>query len=180
MPAMKALLDFAPALLFFGAYYVADIYIATIVLIVSLFLLVGVYWLRERRIHKTHLITAVVAALLGGLTLWIRDPAFIQYKPTAVYAVFALALLLSHVIGDKVLLARIPQKTFQLPEPVWRKVNLAWAGFFAFCAVLNVYVAQQFSEETWVQFKTFGFTVLMFAFLIAHVPFLRQYLPEEE
>ncbi len=176
---MKALLDFSPALLFFGAYYLADIYTATIVLIVALFLLVGVYWLRDRRIHKTHLITAIAAGLLGGLTLWIRDPAFIQYKPTAVYAVFALALLLSHVIGDKVLLARIPQKTIELPDPVWRKVNLAWVGFFAFCALLNVYVAQHFSEETWVQFKTFGFTALMFVFFIAHVPFLRPYLPEE-
>lgn len=176
---MKVLFDFAPALLFFGAYYIAGIYVATAVLIVSLFLLVGIYWLRERRIHKTHLITAVVAGLLGGLTLWIRDPAFIQYKPTAVYAVFSIALLLSHVIGDKVLLARIPQKTFQLPDPVWRRVNLAWAGFFAFCAALNIYVAQQFSEATWVQFKTFGFTLLMFLFFIAHLPFLRQYLPEE-
>lgn len=177
---MKTLIDFAPALLFFGAYYLYGIYNATIVLIVSLFALVGVYWLREKRVHKTHLITALVAGALGGLTLWIRDPAFIMYKPTAVYAVFSVALLLSHVIGDKVLLARLPQKMIQLPDDVWRKVNLAWAAFFAFCALLNVYVAHNFSEETWVQFKTFGFTILMFVFIMAHMPFLKRYLPQEE
>ncbi|MFP5306532.1 MAG: septation protein A [Gammaproteobacteria bacterium] len=176
---MNMLLDFAPALLFFGAYYLYGIYVATAVLIVALIALVGVYWLREKRIHKAHFITALVAAALGGLTLWIRDPAFIQFKPTAVYAVFALALLASHVIGDKVLLARLPQKTIQLPDPVWRRVNIAWAAFFAFCAVLNLYIAQHFSEKVWVQFKTFGFTGLMFVFLMAHVPFLRRYLPDE-
>jgi len=176
---MNMLLDFAPALLFFGAYYLYGIYVATAVLIVALIALVGVYWLREKRIHKAHFITALVAAALGGLTLWIRDPAFIQFKPTAVYAVFALALLASHVIGDKVLLARLPQKTIQLPDPVWRRVNIAWAAFFAFCAVLNLYIAQHFSEKVWVQFKTFGFTGLMFLFLMAHVPFLRRYLPDE-
>lgn len=176
---MNMLLDFAPALLFFAAYYFSGIYVATTVLIVSLFALVAIYWLKERRLHKSHAITAVVAAALGGVTLWVRDPAFIQYKPTVVYAVFAVALLLSHVIGDKVLLARLPQKTIQLPDEVWRRVNLAWAVFFALSAVLNVYVAQHFSEKTWVQFKTFGFTALMFVFLMAHLPFLKRYLPEE-
>ena len=176
---MNMLMDFAPALLFFGAYYFYGIYVATAVLIVSLFALVAVYWLRERRLHKAHMITAIVAAALGGLTLWIRDPAFIQYKPTALYAIFALALLISHVIGDKVLLARLPQKTITLPDAVWRRVNLAWAVFFAGCAVLNLYVAHTFSEKTWVEFKTFGFPAVMFVFLMAHVPFLKRYLPEE-
>lgn len=177
---MNFLLDFAPALLFFGAYYVYGIYVATTVLIVALFVLVGLYWLRQRRIHKAHLITALVAAGLGGLTLYVRDPVFIQYKPSAVYTVFALALLLSQLIGDKVLLARLPQKSIVLPDAVWRRVNLAWAAFFAFCALLNIYIAQHFSMEVWIQFKTFGFTVLMFAFLMAHIPFLKQHLAKQE
>lgn len=179
MRSMNMLLDFAPALLFFGAYYFFGIYVATATLIVTLFALVGIYWLRERRIHKAHLITALVAGVMGGLTLWIHDPAFIMYKPSVVYAVFAAALLLSHVIGDRVLLARLPQKAIVLPDPVWRKVNLAWVGFFLFCAAINLYVAHTFSEKTWVQFKTFGFTALMFVFLMAHLPFLKRYLPQE-
>lgn len=176
---MKFLLDFAPALLFFAAYFFGGIYVATTVLIAALFLLVAAYWLIERRVHKAHLTTAVVAGVLGGLTLAIQEPAFIMYKPTAVYGIFALALLLSHVIGERVLLSRIPQKAVVLPDAVWRKVNFAWAVFFLFCAVLNVYVAHEFDEATWVKVKTFGFTVLMFVFLVAHAPFLAKYLPEE-
>ena len=176
---MNAALDFAPALLFLVAYFLSDIYVATGVLIAALFGLVGVYWLRERRIHKVHLITACVAGVLGGLTLYVRDPDFIKFKPTAVYSIFALAMLGSHFIGDRVLLARLPQKVLQMPDAVWRRVNFAWVLFFFSLAALNLYVAHNLSEATWVKFRTFGFTALMFVFLLAHAPFLKDYLPKE-
>lgn len=175
---MKFLLDYAPALLFFAAYFLFDIYAATAVLIVAAIALVLVYRFWQGHWHKSHLVVAVLATVLGGLTLAIHDPAFIKLKPTAVYGVFALALLGSHLVGDRVLLARIPQKTFVFPEPVWRRVNLAWALFFLGCAALNWYVAAHYDEATWVKFKTFGFTALIFVFLVAHAPFLSRYLPQ--
>jgi intracellular septation protein len=179
---VKFLLDYAPALLFFAAYFLSgrDIYLATGVLIAAAVALVLVYRVWQKRWHKSHLVVAVLATVLGGLTLAIHDPVFIKLKPSAVYGVFALALLGSHFIGERVLLARIPQKTFVFPEPVWRKVNLAWALFFLGCAVLNWYVASRFDEVTWVNFKMFGFTALTFLFLIGHAPFLARYLPQDE
>ncbi|TXH03430.1 MAG: septation protein A [Nevskiaceae bacterium] len=176
---MKFLLDLAPALAFFAAYYLGGIYVATGVLIAAMFALVLVYWLWKREVHKVHLVTSLVVAVFGGLTLYVHDPAFIKFKPTALYALFSAALLLSHVIGDRVLLARLPQQAIQLPEPVWRRVNFAWGLFFAFCAVLNLYVAAHYDEATWVKFKTFGFSALMFVFMLAHAPFLARYLPQE-
>lgn len=175
---MKFLLDYAPALLFFAAYFLADIYVATAVLIVAAIGLVLIYRFWQGHWHKSHIVVAVLATVLGGLTLMIQDPAFIKFKPTAVYAVFALALLGSHVVGKQVLLARIPQQTFKFPVPVWRRVNLAWGLFFLGCAALNWYVAGHYDEATWVKFKTFGFTALMFVFLLAHAPFLARYLPQ--
>jgi intracellular septation protein len=177
---MKTLLDLLPAIAFFGAYLATDIYTATIALIASLVFVVIVYRLWKKEWHKAHLVTAIVASLLGGLTLYLHDDLFIKLKPTLVYTVFALALFGSHVIGDKVLLARIPQSSVRLPDAVWRKVNLAWGLFFVFCALLNLYVAFSYSQDTWVKFKTFGFTALMFVFLIAHAPFLSRYLQDGE
>lgn len=176
---MNTLIDLAPALLFLGAWKLYDIYTATVVLIAAMFLLVAWYWVRERRLHKTHLITALVALVFGGLTLYVHDATFIKFKPTVVYGIFALALLGSHVIGDRVLMARLPQKTITLPDAVWRKVNLAWALFFVFCALLNVYIAFNFSEAVWINVKTFGFSGLMLVFMLAHLPFLKPYLPQE-
>ena len=177
---MKFLLDnlWVPA--FAVAYFFGGIYPATAALIAALFLTVALYWLIERRIHKVHLFSAIAAGILGGLTLYVRDPTFIKFKPTVVYLAFSAALLLSQVFGDRVLLARLPQKLITLPDPVWRKVNFAWALFFVFCAALNLYVAFHFDEATWVKLKLFGFSLLMFVFLLGHLPFLHKYLPQEE
>lgn len=177
---MNFLLDMAPALLFFGAYLAFDIYVATAVLIAAAIALVLVYRVWKGHWHKSHLVVAVLASVMGGLTLAIHDPAFIKLKPSAVYAVFAIALLGSQFVGERVLLARIPQKTFRFPEPLWRKLNVVWAVFFAGCAALNWYVARHYDEATWVKFKTFGFTALTFTFLIAHLPFVGRYLPQDE
>ena len=174
---MNAVLDLIPAILFFAAYKLYGLFTATAVLVVSL-LADGADDLaaHEVKVPKLQLATALVATVLGGMTLWFRDPTFILFKPTAIYGAFALALLGSHVIGDKVLMQRIPQKALVMPDALWRRLNLAWALFFVFCALLNVYVALNFSEAVWVKVKVFGFTALMFVFMLAHIPFLSRYL----
>jgi intracellular septation protein len=176
---VKILLDNLWIPFFLGAYAYGDIYLATEALITSLFAMVVIHWLWKRQLNKVYLVSALAAGLLGGITLYLRDPVFIKFKPTLVYLLFAGALLGSHFAGDRVLLARMPQKVIALPDPVWRRVNLAWALFFIGCALLNLYVADHYDEATWVKFKTFGFTVLMFVFVIAHAPFLARYLPQE-
>lgn len=177
---MNFLLDnlWIPAFLI--AYALGGIYAATAALIAAMAVTVVAYWILERRIHKMHLVAAITAAVLGGITLYVHDPIFIKFKPTAVYLLFAMALLGSHLIGDKVLMARLPQKTIVLPDAVWPRVNFAWAVFFLFCAALNVYVALNFDESVWVKFKAFGFTGLSIVFILAHLPFLHKYLPQEQ
>ncbi|AXQ29227.1 septation protein A [Solimonas sp. K1W22B-7] len=177
---MKFLLDSLPALVFLGAYFLFDVYAATIALIVSLFLLVAYYGFTEKRLHKAHFVTALIALALGGLTLYLRNATFIQYKPTLVYGIFALALAGSHLVGDKVLLQRMGEKSFALPDPVWRKVNVAWVVYFAFSAALNIWVAKTFSYDTWMLFKFPGTLILMFVFMLAHAPFLSPYLQEQK
>ena len=177
---MKMLLDFFPALAFLAAYYWGGIYVATGVLIASLVIVVLVYRFVHQRWHKVHLWVTAVAMVLGGLTIYLHDPAFIKLKPTLVYGTFCVVLLGSHVVGERVLLARIPQKAIEMPDAVWRKVNFAWALFFGFCAALNLYVARSYDEATWVKFKVIGFTVLPMLFALAHAPFLSRYITVEE
>ena len=177
---MKSYVDLLPAPLFLVALFLGDIYVATLVLMVSLAALAAWYWWREGKPHKLHTITALVVLVLGGMTLLLRDASFVKYKTTVVNGLIAAALLLSHVIGDKVLLARIPQHTISLPEPVWRRVNLAWAGFFAGIAVLNLYVMHHFDDRAWGLFKTVGVMGLTFVFMLAHAPFLAKYLQQPE
>lgn len=176
---MKTLLDLLPALAFLAAYYLGGIYVATIAIVLALAVTVIGFKLLDGRWHKAHLVALVVSAVLGGITLTLHDPAFIKLKPSIVYGVFALALLASHFIGDKVLLQRLPQKMLVMPDPIWKRVNLAWALFFIFCAVLNYIVAHQFDEALWVKLKVFGFSALMIVFMLAHLPFLSRYIVQQ-
>lgn len=177
---MKTLLDLLPLIAIGAGYYFGDIYVATIALIVSTFVALFGHWLIDRKWHKPHLIAAIASLVLGGITLALHDPAFIKLKPSLVYGVFALALLLSHLIGDRVLMQRIPQKALVMPDAVWKRVNLAWAVFFIGCAALNWYVAHHFEEATWIKVKMFGFSVLMLLFMLAHLPFLSRYVVQDE
>lgn len=177
---MNQFLDLAPAIAFFAAYYLGDIYTATATVIVALFLVVAVYAIKDRKLHKLHLTAAVFALVLGGLTLYVRDPAFIQFKPSAVYGLLGLVFLGSHLVGERVLLQRLPQKLVQMPDAVWRRVNAVWGLFFLGLAALNLYIASFFSENIWVQFRTYGYSIITFVFLMAHLPFLGKYLPKDE
>lgn len=177
---MQKWIDSIPALAFLGAVIWRDIYVATVVLIVALFALVLWYALVHKRLHRMHLGTAVVALVLGGITLGLKDPVFIKFKPTAVYLAFALVIGGSQFIGRTVMMQRLGSSVAELPEPLWRRINIAWAVFFVFCAGLNVVLALSLNDEMWALVKTFGFTALMFLFVLAHLPFVHHHLPKEE
>lgn len=177
---MKQLLDLLPAATFFLAWLAYDIYVATGAVIVAFFVVVAAYWLLYRRLHKMHLFAAVAAAVFGSLTLLLRDPVFIQYKPSLVYTCFALVLAGSHFIGERVLLQRLPQNALVMPDSHWRRMNAAWALFFLGIAALNLAVVHTQSEAVWVHFRTWGYSVLTIVFLLACLPFVARYLQQEE
>ena len=177
---MKILLDYLPIVLFVGAYYLRDIYFATAVLIVALFAQVGILWATTRRVPKIHLVAAVLALVLGGITLALHNPVFIKIKPTALYALFAAVLLGSQFVGDKPMMQRLLAANLHLPDRVWRRVNAMWAGFFLFCGALNLYVAYNFSEATWVNFKLFGMLGLTFAFVLIQGLYLARYIETDK
>lgn len=179
MPAMKSLIDMLPAMTFLAALFLGDIYTATAVLMGSLVFLAAWYWWRDGKPHKLHTFSAAVVLVLGGATLLIQDASFVKYKTTVVNGVIALLFLGSHVIGDKVLLQRIPQQAVVMPDAIWRRVNLAWAAFFAGIAALNLFVMSHFDDRTWGLFKTVGVSALMFIFMLAHLPFLSRYVQHD-
>ena len=49
----------------------------------------------------------------------------------------------------------------------WRRLNLVWVVFFAAMGIANIYVAYNFSEKFWVNFKVFGLLALTFVFMLA-------------
>ena len=177
---MKFLFDFFPVLLFFIAYKMYDIFVATAVAIVAAFIQVGGFWLKHRRFETMHLVTLVIIAVFGGLTLLLRDGVFIMWKPTVVNWLFAATFIGSHFIGDKTLVERMMSHAVELPKIVWTRLNLAWTVFFIAMGVLNLFVAFNFSEDTWVNFKLFGMMGLTLLFVLAQAFYMARHMPDEQ
>ncbi len=179
-PPMKAFTDFFPLIVFFAVYqYTKDIFTATAVLIGATIVQVSYLWIRFRKVEKMHWITLGMVIVFGGLTVALRDDAFIKWKPTVINWLFALVFIGSEFIGKKNIIQRMLESNLTLPLDVWKKLNLAWAAFFIFAGASNIYVAYNFSEEMWVDFKVFGLLALTFLFVILQGLFLSKYLKEE-
>ena len=161
---MQAFIDFLPIIVFFVAYRMADIYTATAALIIAMTLQIGYQWLRDRKVNRMLLTSGILVLFFGGITLLVREPIFIQWKPTVVNWLFATAFLGSRYIGGKTLTERVMGQAVELDSTMWRQLNLMWVGNFAFLGAANLYVVYNFTEAVWVNFKLFGmlgFTVLM-------------------
>ena len=138
---MKFLFDLFPIILFFIAYKMYDIYVATAVAIASAFVQTGLFWLKNRRFEKMHLITLGILILFGGLTLALRDPVFIKWKPTVVNWLFAAAFMGSRLFSKTTLIERMMGHAISVPTPIWNRLNWAWILFFIFIGIVNLYVA---------------------------------------
>ncbi|MFN4148350.1 MAG: septation protein A [Rhodocyclaceae bacterium] len=173
---MKFLFDLFPVILFFAAYKFAGIYVATGAAIAATFAQIGWVHFRHGKVDKMLWVSLVLIVVFGGMTLLLHDPTFIKWKPTILYWLFALALLGSAWLFKKNLIRAMMEKQMTLPEALWGRLNLAWAGFFAAMGLLNIYVAYNFSEDTWVNFKLFGGMGLMLAFVVAQGFLLAKYI----
>jgi len=182
---MKFLIDFFPVLAFFIAYYIPDnleqrMYMATAAAIVAAFVQVSLYWLIHRRFEKMHLITLVIILVLGGLTLLLHDKRIFMWKPTVVNWLFAVAFLLSEFIGKKPMIQRMMDHAINIPTPIWYTLNRSWTAFFIFSGAINLYVAFNFPEDIWVNFKMFGILGLTLLFAVAQAFYLAKHMVEPE
>ncbi len=175
---MKFLFDLFPVILFFAAFYVTrDIYTATAVAMAATVAQVAFSWFKHRQVDTLQWVSLGLIVVLGGATLLLHDKAFIMWKPTVLYWVMGAGLLISQWLGKQPLKA-LMGKQLTLPEPVWKRLVLAWVAFFAGMGVLNLYVAFTFSEEVWVNFKLFGGMGLMLLFVIGQSIVLSRYMED--
>jgi len=175
---MKFLFDLFPVILFFLAFKLYDIFIATAVAIAAAIAQIGWLWLRRRQIDKMMWVNLAIIVIFGGATLISQDETFIKWKPTVLYWLIAAVLLGARVIFKKNLIQAMLEKQMTLPSLVWSKLNLSWAGFFLVMGCINLYVAFSFPLDVWVSFKLFGATGLMLIFVIGQVMLLGKYLQE--
>ena len=178
---MKFLFDLFPIILFFIAYKMYDIYVATAVAIAAAFVQTGLFWIKNRKFEKMHLVTLGILIVFGGLTLVLQDPVFIKWKPTVVNWLFAVVFAGTRQFSKTTLIERMMGHAITVPAAVWTRLNLAWIMFFILIGLINLYVAFNYSEDAWVNFKLFGMMGLTLVFVFAQAFYLSRYMetPEE-
>lgn len=176
---MKFLFDFFPIILFFAAFKVADIYVATAVAIVATMAQVGWVKFRGRKVEPMLWASFGIIVVFGGATLLLQNETFIKWKPTVLYWLFALVLGGAALVFRRNLIRSMLGAQMQLPDPVWARLNWSWAGFFAFMGAANLWVAYSFSTDQWVNFKLFGGLGLMLVFVIGQAFFLARHMPQD-
>ena len=181
---MQLLVDFLPIVLFFTAYVLTkDLFVAVAVLMVVAPLVFIVQWFLTRKINKISAASTVLVVILGGATLISGDSVFIFWKPTVLYWAAAIAFLVSQYVGERPLVQRMMQAAtkdtdapFQLSDDNWAKLNVLWVVFFVLAGGINIYVAYNFAEKTWVNFKLFGLLGLTFVFIVAQSLWLAKHM----
>lgn len=201
---MKLLFDLFPVILFFVAFKLSEkdpaaaaalvgqllgsgavaqsqapILVATVVVMLATAAQIGWVWFRHGRVDRMLWISLVLVVVFGGLTLIFQDETFIKWKPTLLYWIFAGSMAFAAAVLKKNAIRAMLGEQIQLPEPVWMRLNLSWMAFFVLMGALNLFVAFNFSTDTWVNFKLFGGMGLMLVFVLIQGVFLSRYLEDK-
>ncbi len=188
---LNLLVDFGPVLVFFLVYRqfsppsgqhdavgeVVAVIKGTGAFMLSAIIALGVSRWRLGHISPMLWLSTVLIVGFGGLTILLRDPIWIQVKPTAIYILFGVVLL-AGVARGKAYLKYLLEAAFEgLDEAGWRKLSRNWGLFFLFLAVLNEVLRHYFNVEkgnfgTWISLKLWLFMPLSFLFTFTQLPML--------
>ena len=117
-------------------------------------------------------LSTVLIVGFGGLTVLLHDPIWIQVKPTAIYLLFGVTLLIGLWRG-KALLKILLEAAFEgLSDEGWLKLSRNWGLFFLVLAALNEGLRHWLSFGDWIAAKLWIFLPATFLFTFAQIPML--------
>ncbi|ETD79976.1 inner membrane-spanning protein YciB [Rhodobacter capsulatus] len=188
---LKLALDFGPLVVFFAAFFLlrdhpvtlggetyGGFVLATAVFVPVLIASMVVLWRLSGHLAPMQVATLVLVTVFGGLSVWFNDPRFFKMKPTLIYLLFA-ALLGFGLIRGKPWLQLVMDGAIPMRAEGWVILTRRLVAFFLFLAIANEVIWRNFSDATWVNFKTFGLTILLMGFFVAQSRLFARFAPEE-
>lgn len=174
---MRLIVDFGPLVVFFVTYKLSGgglqgTLVATGAFMAAVLIAIVAALAVFRRVTPMLLLSTALILSFGAITLYLRDPRFIQMKPTLYYGVLA-SILLVGLARRKPLLRWLFGPIFPgLSEDGWLKLSRNWALFFVALAITNEVMRAVLSFDTWLTTKVWGVPIVSLAFAAANVPML--------
>ena len=189
-PISKLILEMGPLIIFFVCYYNAPIpenlkndleeanlfkiIFATKIFVPAILVALFIGWFQTKQIAKMPLITAILVVVFGGLTIWLNNPIFIKMKPTLIYLIFS-AILGYGLLKKKIYLKILMGPAIPMNEEGWLILSKRFVGFFVLLAFTNEIIWRFFSQDFWVNFKTFGLPILLIFFMVFQFNLFNKY-----
>jgi intracellular septation protein len=177
-PILKMVLEFGPIVAFFIGYIRLkdetfifngteyDGFIAVTAAFVPILLIcTGVLWALTGHLSRMQIVTAVLVVVFGGLSVWFNDDRFFKMKPTLIYLIFAGILGYGLMRGTSYL-EFVMEGMIPLTRAGYLILTKRIALFFVALAITNEVVWRTMSTDAWVNFKTFGLSLAIFAFFM--------------
>ncbi len=117
-------------------------------------------------------LSAILVLGFGALTIYFHNAAFIQIKPTIIYASLAALLLIGWWRGRPLLKYLLQAAYDGLSDTGWMLLSRNWGLFFAALAILNEIMRATLSFDAWLTAKVWGVTALSFAFVLSQMPLM--------
>lgn len=186
-PGLKAALEFGPLIVFFAVFTLlkdrqvmlggteyGGFIVATMVFVPVLMAATLALWRLTGKLSVMQVLTLVLVVVFGGLTVWLNDERFLKMKVTLIYGIFA-ALLSLGLILNRNWLELVMGEALPMQHEGWVKLTQRMIALFAGLAIANEAIWRNMSNSAWVNFKTFGLPVIMFAFFMANAGLFSRY-----
>lgn len=185
---LNVAVDYGPLLVFFLTYKyfspddaddmigeIAAVIRGTVAFIVAAIMALAVSKWRLGKVSPMLMLSTALIVGFGALTIYFQDERFIQWKPTIVYAIFAIVLLVGYTLGKSLLKVLLEAAFEGLDDTGWLKLSRNWGVFFIFLGALNTLLVFTVNFETWLGMKLWLFLPLTFLFTFTQVPMLMRH-----
>ncbi len=195
-PGVRLLIDFGPLVVFFVSYQLGHagllthlgtvavpakhaMIFATEATMLASFVALIVSVSLTRKVSAALIVTSVLVLLFGGLTIALDNPEFIKIKPTIAYVLYACVLLAGLVMKRPLLKMIFDQGFPPMAHAGWVAISRNFALFFLVMAALNEFFRRSFSENTWLNYDTWGVVAITGLFMASQYPVISKHIEDE-
>ena len=181
---LHTLVDYGPLLVFLGGYKlyeppatstfgeIAAVIYGTIAFMIAAVVALAFSKWKFGKVSPMLILSTSLIVGFGGLTIWLQDERFIQFKPTAIYLLFGIVLVIGW-LRNRAWLQVLLEAAFEgVTHEGWLKLSRNWGFFFFALAALNEVLVRTMTFEGWLWAKLWVFLPLTFLFTFTQIPML--------